>query len=153
MKIVFTIIFILVLLFLQIGIFPHLGIAGSFPNLIVLAVLGLGILQGWKKTLPWAIASGLFLDFYSFNNFLGFSVIALILITYLAEFLSQNLIKKVNFLSVLLIFLITIFAYYLILLIFFDLRFISLIVGVLYNLVFSLPIFYVLKKIQSKTKV
>jgi len=153
MKIVFTIAFILVLLFLQIGIFPHLDIAGSFPNLIVLTILGLSILQGWKKSLPWIIAAGLFLDFYSFSNFLGFSVIALLIISYLAEFLSQSLIKKVNLPSVLLIFLITIFAYYLILLIFFDLRFIGLIVGIVYNLIFSLPIFYVLKKIQSKTKV
>lgn len=154
MKIACIIIFILVLLFLQIGIFPHLAIVGSFPNLILLTILSLSILQGWKKTLVWIIVGGLFLDFYSLNNVLGISVVSLLLASYLAYFLSQNLFKKTSFFSLILIFLITIFLYNILLIIFFkifavtfDFRFLSFIIAIIYNLIFALPVFYLVKKI------
>lgn len=153
MKIVLVVIFILVLLFLQIGVFPRLSIAGSFPSLILLAILGLSILQGWKKTLPWIVVGGLFIDFYSLNNVLGISVISLLIVSYLAYFLSQNIFKEQNLGSLLLIFLITIVVYKLLLiglfLIFnigFDFKFLGFIIGIIYNLVLSLPIFYLIKK-------
>lgn len=157
MKIVWIIIFILVLLFLQIGIFPHLKIVGSFPNLIVLAILGLSVLQGWKKTLVWTIVGGLFLDFYSLNNVLGISVISLLMASYLAYFLSQNIFKGFNFGSLLLIFLITIFMYQILLIAFsailnitFNFKFLSFIIGIIYNLILAIPIFYITKKCLVK---
>lgn len=160
MKIGFIIIFILVLLSLQIGIFPHLTIAGVFPNLILLVILSLSILQGWKKTLPWTIVGGLFLDFYSLTSILGVSVISLLVVSYLAYFLSQNIFKKASLSSLALNFLIVIFVYSLCLAILFSIfsigfnfRFLGFVVGIIYNLILSLPIFYGLKKIQSKKKV
>lgn len=159
MKYFFVIIFILILLFLQIGIFPHLRIAGSFPNLILLSILGLSILQGWKKTLPWIIAGGLFLDFYSLNNFLGISVVSLLIVSYLAYSLSQNVFKKANIQSLLLTFLISIFVYNFLLIVLFkvfvialDYRFLNFIAGILYNLIFALPIFYSIKCLAKNTK-
>ena len=156
MKIVWIIIFILILLFLQVGIFPHLSIAGIFPNLILLVILSLSIIQGWKKTLPWIIAGGLFLDFYSLNNVLGVSVISLFIVGYLTYFLSQNVFKKTSAFSLILNFIIAIFVYQILLIVLFtifsitfDFRFLSFIVGIVYNLVLALPIFYGLKKIQS----
>ena len=156
MKYFFVIVFILLLLFLQISIFPHLKIGGGFPNLILLSILSLSILRGWKKSWGWIIAGGLFLDFYSLHNILGISVIGLFIASCLAYFLSQNVFKKANVQSLLLTFLISIFIYNLFLLIFFkiftipfDFRFLGFIVGIIYNLIFSLPIFYALKKIQG----
>lgn len=149
MRVVFIIIFILVLLFLQIGISPHIAIAEVFPNLILLSVLSLSILQGWKKTLAWIIAGGLFLDFYSLINVLGVSVVALFITGYLAYFLSQNVFKQANAWSLLLIFLITIFVYNFILLINSDFRFLSFASALIYNLILALPIFYGIKKMQN----
>lgn len=156
MKVVFIVVFILVLLFLQVGVFPHLNIAGSFPNLIVLAILGLSVLQGWKKTLPWIVAGGLFLDFYSLNNFLGISVISLFVASYLVYVLSQNFFKEANFWSLALIFLIGILIYQILLIVLFtifsisfDFRILGFIVGTIYNLIFALPIFYLIKKYVS----
>ncbi len=157
MRIAFIIIFVLGLLFLQIGIFPHLSIAGVFPNLILLSILSLSILQGWKKTLGWTIAAGLFLDFYSLSGVLGLSVVSLLIVSYLTYFLSQNIFKKANLSSLALNFLIVIFAYSLCLLILFsvfnvisDFRFSGFIVAIIYNLVLSLPIFYLIKLLTKK---
>jgi len=157
MRVVLIIIFILALLFLQIGIFPHIAILESFPNLILLSILSLSILQGWKKTLVWIIVGGLFLDFYSLNNVLGISVVSLLIASYLAYFLSQNIFKKTSFFSLVLIFLVAIFLYNILLIIFFkifaisfDFQFLSFIIAIIYNLIFVLPIFYGLKKIQSQ---
>lgn len=155
MKIVFVIIFILVLLFLQIGILPQLKIAGVYPNLILLSILALSIIQGQKKSLGWIIAGGLFLDFYSLHDVLGISVISLLIVSYLAYFLSQNIFKRTSFFSLLLIFLITIFIYNLFLIILFkifdiafDFRFFSFITGIIYNLIFALPVFYLIKSLS-----
>ena len=153
MKYLYIVLFILVLLFLQIGIFPHLKIVGSFPNLIILSVLCLSILQGWKKSLIWIITAGLFLDLYSLNNFLGISVIGLLLASYLACFLDQNTFKKTNVPSLMLVFLISIAAYNIILIILskifglvFDFRILGFFINLVYNLIFALPVFYIIKK-------
>lgn len=158
MKIVLIIIFIFLLLFLQVGVFPHLAISGSFPNLIVLAILALSILQGWKKTLPWIIVGGLFLDFYSLKGVLGISVVSLFIASYLAYFLSQNVFKKTSFFSLVLIFLITIFIYQLFLIILFkifsisfEFKFLGFIIGIIYNLILALPIFYLIRTCFTKT--
>jgi len=153
MKYVLVIIFIILLLFLQTGIFPHLAILGVFPNLILLSILGLSIIQGWKKTLPWIIVGGLFLDFYSLNNFLGLSIIGLLIVSYLICFLGQRFFKEKNFLSLILVFTISIIVYSLILIILykifsisFDFMFLGFLFSIFYNLFFAIPIFYLFKK-------
>ena len=160
MRIVSIIIFILVLMFIQVGILPHLAILGSFPNLILLSILSLNILQGWKKSLGWIIIGGLFLDFYSLHNVLGISIIALFFAGYLAYFLSQNIFKKTSIFSLFSIFLITIFLYSFILLISlkifgisFEFTFLNFPIGIVYNLLFALPIFFLIKYVQGFKKV
>lgn len=139
------------------GIFPHLSIAGVFPNLILLSILSLSILQGWKKTLGWTIIGGLFLDFYSLTGVLGLSVVGLLIVSYLTYFLSQNIFKKASLFSLVLNLLIAIFAYSLCLLILFsifsvvsDFRFLGFVVAIIYNLVFALPVFYLVKLLTKK---
>jgi hypothetical protein len=90
------------------------------------------------------------------NNVLGVSVISLFIAGYLACFLSQNIFKKTTAFSLILNFIIAIFVYQILLIVLFaifsitfDFRFLSFIVGIIYNLVLALPIFYGLKKIQS----
>jgi len=146
MKIVFIIIYIFVLLFLQIGVFPHLQINGVFPNLILLSILSLSLIR--KKNLIWIIIAGLFLDFYSFNNIIGISVVFLLLSSFLVYFLNQNIFKKTNIFSLISVFLIGIFAFYILSLIFLiPFEFSSFIVLLIYNLVLCLPVFYTLKLI------
>jgi len=142
------------ILFFQIGIFPHLKIFGVYPNLILISIIALGILRGFKETLIWAIIGGLFLDFYSFNSIFGISLICLIVVSFVAFFIVQNIFKKTNSSSVALIFLITVTLYDLLLLVFykilgieFEFTFVKLIINVFYNAIIAMPVFYALKKL------
>jgi hypothetical protein len=74
----------------------------------------------------------------------------LLIVSYLAYFLSQNVLKSGNFTSLILIFLITIFVYNLLLIIISGFNFLSFIIALIYNLILSLPIFYGLKKIFTR---
>ncbi|MBU3923168.1 rod shape-determining protein MreD [Patescibacteria group bacterium] len=149
MKIIYIILFIIILLFLQIGILPHLKILGVFPNLIIISILSLSILKEWKKNFVWIIIAGLFLDVYSLNNIIGVSIISLLGAGILVYFLNQNTFKKANILSLIITFLIGILAFYilsLILSLIFSFSFTFSIVLVIYNLILSLPVFWVMKK-------
>ncbi|MFH1308925.1 MAG: rod shape-determining protein MreD [Patescibacteria group bacterium] len=149
MKIIYIIFFIIILLFLQIGILPHLKILGVFPNLIIISILSLSILKEWKKNFVWIIIAGLFLDVYSLNNIIGVSIISLLGAGILVYFLNQNTFKKANILSLIITFLIGILAFYilsLILSLVFSFSFTFSIVLVIYNLILSLPVFWVMKK-------
>lgn len=151
MKYFFVFLFILALLFLQIGILPHLRIAGVYPNMIFLAVIGLAITMGWKKNLGWIIVSGLFLDFYSLQNILGISVFFLLLSCLFSRFLNKKILKEENKLSLILIFLISSLFYELLLFIIgSDLSLSSMIVKIIYNSVLALPIFYIIKSYVGK---
>jgi len=159
-NIVAVIIFIFVILFLQIGILPHLAILGAYPNLILVSISALSILRGWKKTLPWIIIGGLFLDIYSLRNFLGISVIILIIAAYLAYHLSQNTFKKTTLSSLALIFLITIFIYNLLMTVLyrlpsigFDFKFTAFIMAIIYNWIIALPVFYLIKRYAQFRKI
>lgn len=157
MKIVLVIIFIFVLLFLQIGIFPHLKIANAYPNLIFLAVISLAIIKGWKENLGWIIVGGLFLDFYSLHSFPGISVVILLLSGLLSQFLSQRFFKKNDNLSLIFIFLIS-FLFYEILQIAvfkafgieFNFSLIASLIRVIYNSILALPMFYLIKLYVGK---
>jgi rod shape-determining protein MreD len=155
MKIIFPIIFVILLLFLQIGVFPHLTILGAIPNLILISILSLVILKGWKKNLGWIIAAGLFFDFYSLDNILGVSILLLIISSIIVQFFSSHFLKKSNNLSLLILFFIGIAIY--------EIPFFALLISIvrmLYALIFALPVFYLLKyyvvkiqKIQSQKKI
>ena len=157
MKYIFLILFISFLLFLQIGILPHLKILGAYPNLILLFILSLSILNSWRKNLGWIIAAGLFLDFYSLHNILGVSIISLIVAGIIIYSLSQNVFKKTNSFSLILLFASGILIYSILSIIIFkvfgisfNFRLISLIIGVIYNLIFALPMFYIIKNYVGK---
>lgn len=151
MRIILVIIFILVVLFLQIGIFPHLKIVGVYPNLIFLAVVSLAITKGWKKNLGWIIVSGLFLDFYSLQNILGISVLVLLLTCLLSRFLNKEFLKEENKLSLILIFLISSLFYELLLFIIgSNLSLFGLVAKIIYNSILALPIFYIVKSYVGK---
>ena len=152
---VFPIIFILIILFLQIGILPHLAILDAYPNLILISVLSLVILSGWRKNLGWIVAAGLFWDFYSLQNILGISVLLLMVAGFVVQFLSQKFFKKTNNFSILLLFLSGLVIYEIV---FFH--FPASLIRIVYNLIFTLPIFYLMKiyvyklqKIQSQKKI
>lgn len=159
MKIVCIIIFIIVILFLQIGILPNLKIADTHPNIFLLTLVGLTILIGWKKNLGLIIAFGLFLDFYSLYNVLGIFVISILLTCVLTQFLNQKYLKKDNKLSIILIFAISIIFYELLLFVVFKILgvgynfyLLGLIVKTLYSLALALPIFYTIKWYVDKIK-
>ncbi|HUT96288.1 MAG TPA: rod shape-determining protein MreD [Candidatus Paceibacterota bacterium] len=153
MRIILVIIFILVVLFLQIGIFPHLKIVGVYPNLIFLAIVSLAIVGDWKKNLGWIIVSGLFLDFYSLQNILGISVLFLLLSCLFSLFLNKKILKEENKLSLILIFLISSLFYELLLFISgSNLSLSGLVAKIIYNSILALPIFYLIKFYVGKFK-
>jgi rod shape-determining protein MreD len=150
------IIFILVVLFFQIGILPHLAIFETYPNIILGSIISLGILKGFRKSVVWAIAAGLFLDFYSLSNVIGISVICLLLCSYFSFFLGQNVFKKSSFLSVVSVFALTLVLYGLLVLalrgIFglgFQFEILIFLMDVAYNTIFAIPVFYLIKKIYA----
>lgn len=159
MKYVIIILFVLIILFLQIGIFPSLKILNAYPNIILLAIICLAILKGWRNCLGWIIAAGIFLDFYGLYNVMGISVLALLLTGLFAHFLNQKFLKKENNLSLGLIFLISSLFYELLLIaafkafgIGFNFAPISLAIKSLYSSVAALPVFYAIKWYVDKIK-
>lgn len=159
MKIVFIIFSILVILFLQIGVLPNLKIVNVFPNLFLLSSVSITILIGWKKTLGWIISFGLFLDFYSLHSILGISVMSMLLVCILAQFLNQKYLKKENKLSIILVFIISVFFYELLLLVIFKIfdigynfYLLGFIIKIIYNVIFALPMFYISKWYVDKIK-
>ena len=159
MKYVIIILFIGAVLFLQIGIFPNLKIFNVFPNIILLAIISLAILRDWKENLGWIIIAGLFLDFYGFYNIIGISVIALFLTSLFAGFLNQNLFKKENRFSLILVYLIASLFYELFLMVAFralgagfNLTLLEIVIKAIYSSILSLPIFYIVKWYVDKIK-
>lgn len=159
MKYIIIILFIFAVLFLQIGIFPNLKIFNAYPNVILLAILSLAILRGWRKNLGWIIIAGMFLDFYGLYSIMGISILTLLLAGLFAQFLNQKFLKKENNLSLVLIFLISsLFYEFLLIIIFkafgigFNFTLIGLIIKLIYNSIVALPIFYTIKWYVDKIK-
>jgi len=157
MKFVFSMIFILVLLFFQIGILPHLAIFEVYPNIIFVCFMSLVILRGFKKSITWAIVAGLFLDFYSLNNIVGIFVVCFLLSSYFVFFLSQNIFKKSNLSSVIPVFLLTTGFYNLLVLVFhkifgleFEFGVLTFLINVAYNTIIAIPVFYLIKKYYAR---
>jgi len=148
------------ILFFQVGIFPHIAISGVYPNLILISIITLSILRGFKQSLIWTIIAGLFLDFYSLSNFFGISLICLIVVSFGASFAAQNIIKKTNPSSIILVFVAMVTLYDLLLLaiykilgIGFDFTLLKFLVNIIYNSVIAAPVFYTIKKLFPAGKV
>jgi len=146
-------------LFFQVGIFPHIAIAGAYPNLILILIISISILKGFKESLLWTIVAGLFLDFYSLNNFLGISVINLLIVSLVAYFMTQNIFKKTSPSSVASVFFLTIVLYNILLLVGykisgngFEFVFLKILIGVLYDSIVAVPVFYIIKKLFPVVK-
>ena len=155
MKFILSIVIIFILIILQWSLFPYLAVYGAFPNLILIVVVILSILRGYKKNLIWVMFGGLFLDIFSFNNLLGVSIAGLFLISYLIYFLSQTTLRKTNIFSIILfgIGATLIYKFFLILVFLitkssFELSFSQTLAQIIYNLVLLIPIFYLIKKFQ-----
>lgn len=154
-----TLIFIAIILFLEIGIFPHLKIFGFFPDLMLASVLSLSILKGFKKSLVWIVIVGLFLDVYSLNNYFGISIICMFFAAFTAFFLSQNVFKKTNIASVFPVFLLSITLYNLLFFIIYkilstpsEFSLIKFIINIVYSAIAAVPVFYSFKKLFSAVK-
>lgn len=159
MRYIIVILFIIIILFLQIGVFPSLRVWNAYPNIILLTLIGLTILMGWKKSLGWIIVAGLFLDFYSLHNVLGISILILLLTCLFSQFLNQRFLKKENKISLILIFLMSSLFYELLLIVIFTIlgagfnfTFRGLIIKLAYNSILVLPIFYIIKWYVDKIK-
>jgi len=159
MRYIIIFLFIIALLFLQIGILPNFKIFNTYPNLILLTLIALTILRGWKRNLGWIIAAGLFFDFYSLNNITGISIIALLLNCIIVELLNQRYLKKENKLSLILIFVISLVFNEILLIVYsklfhlgFNFYWLEFVIRTIYGLIFSLPIFYLIKWHTNKTR-
>jgi len=153
MKLVLSLIIIFLLIILQSSFYPHLAINGAFPNFILILALISSILRSYKKSLIWIIFGGFLLDIYSFNNFIGTSILGLFLVSYLTHFFSQSILKKTSVFSIILIGIGGTLIYRLFLLLVLtiaglDLQFtfLQLISQVIYNLVILVPLFYLSKR-------
>lgn len=156
MKLILSLVIIFILILLQSVLYPHLEIYSAFPNLIVILVLILSILKGYKNSLVWVVFGGFLLDIYSFNNPIGTSILGLLLVGYLAYFFSQNIFKKTSIFSIILIGIGGTLIYRLLLVLIlliagvnFQLSFLQLISQIIYNLVILIPLFYLIKRFKN----
>lgn len=164
MRFLLSIIIIFFLVILQSSLYFHLEVNDAFPNLILILVLIISILRGYKKNLVWIIVGGFLLDVYSFNNPIGTSILGLFLVSYLAYFFSQNIFKKTSIFSVILIGIggTLIYKLFLTLVLLIagtsfqpassagGFAFIQLISQIIYNLVILTPLFYLIKKFTPR---
>jgi rod shape-determining protein MreD len=159
MKITLIVVFVLVVLFLQIGIMPNLKIFSVYPNIILLVILSLSILRSLKENIGWIIVSGLFMDFYGLYNVVGISIAALLLVSIFSQFLNRRFLKKENKLSLVFMFLASSLLYETILIVIFKIfkiefnfAILDLIVKIVYNSILALPVFYLIKWYVDRVK-
>ncbi len=74
---------------LQVTLAPSLSVAGAFPNLIVLAVVGWTLVAGAGSGLRWALAGGLLLDLAAPGP-LGLHALALAMAAYAAGWCQRS---------------------------------------------------------------
>lgn len=156
MKFIFSVIIIFFLIIIQSSLYPYLQINNAFPDLILIVVLTLSILQGYKKHIVWPLIGGFFLDIFSFKNPIGASILGLLIVSCLSYFLSQNLFKKSSPISIIIIgtggILFYRFFIDLILLISgtnFQFSLIQLTTQIAYDVVVLVPLFYLIKKFKN----
>jgi rod shape-determining protein MreD len=74
---------------LQVTLAPRLEVAGAFPNLVLLAVVGWTLVRGAGSGLRWAVAGGLLLDLAAPGS-LGVHALALAVAAYGVGFLQRS---------------------------------------------------------------
>ena len=74
---------------LQVTLAPRLEVAGAFPNLVLLAVVGWTLIRGAGAGLRWAVAGGLCLDLVAPGP-LGVHALALAVAAYGAGYLQRS---------------------------------------------------------------
>lgn len=153
------IIFVSGILFLQVGVLPHLAVFETYPNIIFISVISISILMGFKKSVVWIILSGLFLDFYSLNGVIGVLAAGLAISAYLSSFISGNIFKKGNASSIIPVFLLSITVYNLSVFLFYKvlgfgirLDVLNFLTSIIYNTAFAVPMFYLIKKYAGKIR-
>ncbi len=155
MKFLIQIIIIIALIIIQSSLYPYLQVYNAFPNLILILVLIIAISKGYKQGLIWIILGGFLLDVYSYHNLIGISILALLLIAYLASKLAQNIFKKTSIYALIsigigasLTYQILLSSILLITGIEFQFSFAQIFFQVIYNLIILIPFFYLIKKFQ-----
>lgn len=83
---------LLVCAVLQVSWAPNFALAGIFPNMVLLAVIGWTLTCGVQSGLRWAIGGGLLLDLVSPGP-LGFHALALLVAAYGAGFAQRALAR------------------------------------------------------------
>lgn len=78
---------------LQTSIFPALFSGRFIPQAMLTLAMALTIILGFSSALPWVIAAGLFLDFFSYAR-VGESIIILVLAAYLVSFFSRRFLVE-----------------------------------------------------------
>lgn len=91
MKVYVNIFIILLAVFFQITILPHLGIFGIYPNLILLGIIILIFIGREQEALWWVLLGGIFLDFFSPVRFGGYTI------SFIIVYFSLTLILKYYF--------------------------------------------------------
>ena len=74
---------------LQVTLAPRLEVAGAFPNLVLVVVVGWTLLRGAGEGIRWAVGGGLLLDLVSPGP-LGDHALALALAAYLVGFAQRH---------------------------------------------------------------
>lgn len=74
---------------LQVTLAPRIEVAGAFPNLVLVAVVGWTLARGAASGIRWGIAGGLFLDLVSPGP-LGVHALALAAAAYLAGYAQRQ---------------------------------------------------------------
>lgn len=98
-KNILIIVLIIILVFLQIFLMPIFSIFSSYPNLILIAVILLILLDYEKGAFLMAGLGGLLLDFFS-PIFFGFITLFLIFLVFLLRYLVKKVFPHINTLVV-----------------------------------------------------
>lgn len=96
MKYLLYMVAVVVLLGINVGVFPSLKLMYGMPNLLMLFVMVLSLEVGDRDYLPVAFAAGLFLDFYSGVPVGGFALAFMLLGLIMQAVSSRYLVLELN---------------------------------------------------------
>ncbi len=147
---------------LQTSIFPAFFSSRFIPQVMLTLAMALTIILGFSGALPWVIASGFFLDLFSYAR-AGESVIVLVLVAYLVSFFSRRFLVESKGWSFVIMFLFVLIATFFRRLFFYSILFISghaeikaagLIFSylgseIIYNSILFFSFFFAVKKINK----
>lgn len=97
---------------MQTSIFPAFFSGKFVPQVMLTLAMALTIILGFSGSLPWVIASGFFLDLFSYAR-VGESIIVLVLAAYLVSFFSRRFLVESKGWSFIIMFLFVLAATFL----------------------------------------